>query len=263
MKKIYVLFLAFLTVNLSNAQSVSIETRGFLAPRMTDTHRIAISSPTTGLLVYQTNSPSGFYFFKEGAWSRLSETTTYSNGTATPVVTICCQSWMTKNLDVDKYRNGDRIPKVTDPTAWGLLTTGAYCYYNNDSTTYAATYGKLYNWYAINDPRGLAPKGWHVPTEFEWSTLSSCLGGDVVAGSKMKGYPAENFVGFAGLMGGQRMVYNDNVYVFDSFNFAGLFWSSTENGTQAIVHYLFYNNNNLNKANGLKTRGCSVRCLKD
>ncbi len=62
-----------------------------------------------------------------------------------PVVTICCQSWMTKNLDVATYRNGDPIPNVTDSAAWAALTTGAYCYFNNDSATYAATYGKLYN----------------------------------------------------------------------------------------------------------------------
>jgi hypothetical protein len=69
-----------------------------------------------------------------------------------PYVTICGKDWMIKNLDVSTYRNGDPIPKVTDTAAWAGLTTGAYCYYNNDSTTYAATYGKIYNWYAVNDP---------------------------------------------------------------------------------------------------------------
>ena len=82
-------------------------------------------------------------------------------------VSICSQTWMFKNLNVDRYRNGDPIPNVTDPAIWAGLTTGAYCYYNNDSATYAVVYGKLYNWYAVNDPRGLAPEGWHVPSDVE------------------------------------------------------------------------------------------------
>jgi hypothetical protein len=88
--------------------------------------------------------------------------------------TICDQTWMVKNLDVDHYRNGDPIPQVTDPAAWAALTTGAWCYYYNDPAI-GAIYGKLYNWYAVNDPRGLAPVGWHIPTEPEWITLVNCL----------------------------------------------------------------------------------------
>ena len=91
------------------------------------------------------------------------------------VVTICNQYWMPKNLDVDHYRNGDPIPQVTDPEVWGTLTTGAWCYYNNDPAN-GAVYGKLYNWYAVNDPRGLAPAGWHIPTEAEMIVMSDCLG---------------------------------------------------------------------------------------
>lgn len=71
---------------------------------------------------------------------------------------------MINNLDLRNYRNGDPIPQEADLTVWSNLTTGAWCWYNNDSATYAATYGKLYNWYAVNDPRGLAPVGWHIPT---------------------------------------------------------------------------------------------------
>ncbi len=163
---------------------IKSDTAGLLIPRMTETQRDAISSPAEGLLIYQTDAPVGFYYFKSGVWTRLSQTTTSTAQVATPVLTICCQSWMTTNLDVDRYRNGDPIPHVTDPLVWKTLTTGAYCYYDNDSATYAAVYGKLYNWYAVNDPRGLAPEGWHVPTDFEWTTLADCLGGTSVAGSR-------------------------------------------------------------------------------
>jgi uncharacterized protein (TIGR02145 family) len=249
---------------------VNSTSKGFLAPRMTAAQRTAISSPANALLVYQTDYPSGFYFFKGGAWTMLSETTLYSNGTATPVLTICCQSWMTKNLDVDKYRNGDLIPKVTDPTAWAALTTGAYCYYNNDSATYAATYGKLYNWYAVNDPRGLAPEGWHIPTDFEWTTLANCLGGEAVAGGAMKetgtthwltpNTGATNISGFAGLPGGYR-------YFDGTFNLVGNYgswWSSTEtNTTIAWFRSLNYLDGIIFRYGSFKRAGFSVRCLRD
>src|ERR1035437_4904310 len=130
-----------------------------------------------------------------------------------PSVTICTQSWMLKNLDVSTYRNGDLIPEVTDGSAWSALTAGAWCWYNNDSATNASTYGKLYNWYAVNDPRGLAPTGWHVPSDAEWTTLSTCLGGNAVAGGAMKetgtthwtspNTGATNSSGFTGLPGGR------------------------------------------------------------
>ena len=84
---------------------------------------------------------------------------------------------MLKNLDVSKYRNGDDIPQVTDATTWANLTTGAWCYYENN-TANGTVYGKLYNWFAVNDPRGLAPSGWHIPSQAEWVTLQNCLGND-------------------------------------------------------------------------------------
>ena len=258
------------TPNASAQLDVSSTTKGFLPPRMTAAQRSAISSPTNGLLVYQTDYPSGLYYFNAGVWSKLSETTSYPNGTATPVQTICCQSWMTKNLDVATYRNGDPIPKVTDNAAWAALTTGAYCYYNNDSATYAATYGKLYNWYAVNDPRGLAPEGWHVPTDFDWTTLENCLGGAAVAGGAMKetgtihwttpNTGATNISGWAGLPGGTR----SGGGAFSSVGNNGYWWSSTGNdATTAWYRFLYYINGNIGRYNPLKTNGFSVRCLRD
>src|SRR5450759_1177427 len=172
--------------------------------------------------------------------------------TPIPSVTICTQVWMLKNLDVSTYRNGDLIPKVTDPTAWSALTTGAWCWYNNDSATNASTYGKLYNWYAVNDPRGLAPTGWHVPSDAEWTTLSTCLGGNAVAGGAMKetgtthwtspNTGATNSSGFTGLPGG----YRNNDGSFNNVGNFGYWWSSTElNTTDAWYRNLYYNGGNI------------------
>ena len=100
-------------------------------------------------------------------------------------VAIGSQVWMSTNLNVSTYRNGDVIPQVQDRDAWAKLTTGAWCYYENNAAN-GTKYGKLYNWYAVNDARGLAPAGWHIPTDGEWTVLSTYLGGEDVAGKKMK-----------------------------------------------------------------------------
>jgi uncharacterized protein (TIGR02145 family) len=177
---------------------------------------------------------------------------------------------MTKNLDVSTYRNGDPIPKVTNDVAWAALTTGAYCYFNNDSASYAATYGKLYNWYAINDSRGLAPEGWHIPTEFEWTTLSNCLGGDALADDLMKEigtthWPdpntgSTNLSGFTALPGG----YRDGGGSFVLNGQFGAWWSSTEtNADEAWFSLLDYLDEELIRGDLDKHFGFSIRCLKD
>jgi uncharacterized protein (TIGR02145 family) len=189
----------------------------------------------------------------------------YSNS-----VTICCQSWMTKNLDVSTYRNGDAIPKVTNDAAWAGLTTGAYCYYNNDSTTYAATYGKIYNWYAVNDPRGLAPEGWHIPTAFEWTTLVECLGGDAVAGGPLKeigtshwmspNTGATNVTGYTGLPGGQRLAAGG----FINNGTSNIWWSSVEfNSTLAWFLGVGHTTSSVVLSYIDKPVGSYVRCIRD
>src|SRR5690606_15641997 len=100
-------------------------------------------------------------------------------------ITIGTQEWMTQNLRTTKYKNGDALPNVTNNTDWGNLGSGAYCWYNNNNG-YEQPYGKLYNWYAVNDARGLCPTGWHVPTDAEWDTLTTFLGGLSAAGGPMK-----------------------------------------------------------------------------
>ena len=191
-------------------------------------------------------------------------------GPCVSTVTICNQVWMPKNLDVDHYRNGDPIPQVTDPAAWAALTTGAWCYYLNDPTN-GAIYGKLYNWYAVNDPRGLAPTGWHIPTNAEWTTLVYCLGGVLVAGGKMKetgtthwlspNTGADNSSGFAALPGGFR---GFNGSLFNLIGSFGFWWSSTElNTTNAWHCFLFYNDASVTSLAARKSDGYSVRCVKD
>ena len=184
-------------------------------------------------------------------------------------VTICNQVWMTKNLDVTSYRNGDAIPQVTDSSTWANLTSGAWCYYINDPAN-GPIYGKLYNWYAVNDPRGLAPQGYHVPSDAEWTALETCLGGSSVAGGEMKeaglmhwrspNTGATNSSGFAGLPGGLRYFFGS--FYYDGSN--GFWWSSSEfNTARAWFRNLVFDSSDLGRYNDYKTYGVSVRCLRD
>ncbi len=160
-------------------------------------------------------------------------------------VTIGTQVWTTKNLDVATYSDGTVIPQVTNSQQWTSLTTGAWCYYNNDSAT-GTTYGKLYNWYAVagihdtdlNTPnKKLAPTGYHIPSDAEWTTLTTYLEEESVAGGKMKATGtslwntpntgATNSSGFTGLPGGYRY-YNGSFY---NIGYFGFWWSSSEVST--------------------------------
>jgi uncharacterized protein (TIGR02145 family) len=188
-------------------------------------------------------------------------------------VRIGTQVWMTKNLDVTRYRNGDRIPQVKDPTKWAALTTGGWCWYNNDSTT-GAIYGRLYNWYAVNDPRGLAPKGWHIPSTAEWDTLSTYLGshaggkskdtGTIEAGTGLWHAPnagATNKSGFTGLPGGIRNFINGEFYDIGSL---GYWWSSTQNDvTSAWERSMSYAGHRIDRFFYDENYGLSVRCIRD
>ncbi len=240
---------------------ISSTSKGLLPPRMTLEQRDFIVAPVAGLLIWCTNcGTSGEIQFYNG---------TYWTNMAGKTVTVCNQVWMEKNLDVTTYRNGDPIPKVTDATSWAALTTGAYCYYNNDSATYASIYGKLYNWYAVNDPRGLAPVGWHVPTNVEWAILETCLDGSTLAGSKLKetGFThwvspnsgATNTNGFSGLPGGTR----DNTGSFGGIGNNGYWWSSTPATTGAWQHGLIYNSGSISTNDNNREYGLSVRCIRD
>jgi len=190
-------------------------------------------------------------------------------------VFIGTQIWTNINLDVETYRDGTPIPEVTDPTAWAALTTGAWCYYANN-TANGVIYGKLYNWYAVagidgsGTPRILAPLGYHVPTDAEWTILTTYLGGLSVAGGKMKStgtslwasfnVEATNESGFTGLPGGRR--YNDGT--FNGIGNFGFWWSSSEAAApNAWFRGLYYYSGNADRNNTNKKYGFSVRLIKD
>ena len=206
----------------------------------------------------------------------LEEKTRRELATVFKSVKIGTQIWMTENLNVDRYRNGDTIPQVKDPVEWENLNTGASYDNGYDPEKEGKMYGKLYNWYAINDPRGLAPVGWHVPTDTEWTTLTDELGGENIAGNKMKNnsgwnYPNKssngtNESGFAGLPCGICNLDMDSVW--SNFNYRGYWWSSTEcqYGYQYTVVWnrsLQYENGNIYRGQSYKQDGLSVRCLRD
>jgi uncharacterized protein (TIGR02145 family) len=191
------------------------------------------------------------------------------NSNTVQEIKIVNQTWMVKNLDVDHYRNGDPIPQVKDSATWASLTTGAWCYHDNDPAN-DNIFGKLYNWHAVNDPRGLALKGWHIPTDGEWIKLTYALGGGEDVGGKMKEIGstlwkspntlATNSSGFTGLPGGSRGYDGSFSYV----GFSGYWWSSTEDVTlYAGFRSLVYDNGDIIRNAHDKRSGFSVRCIKD
>ena len=181
-----------------------------------------------------------------------SQTVTDIDGNKYGVVTIDAQTWMTENLRVTKYNNGDPIPNVTDGTKWKNLITGAYCDYNNNVDN-VKEYGRLYNWYTISDTRGLAPKGWHVATNADWQTLINFYGGKTNAGCELK-KPVFNAVASV-------MRYSDGTFTLISdIGTIGHWWASTN-----LEHYYMYFNGVCAVDNKIadKIYGFPVRCIKE
>jgi uncharacterized protein (TIGR02145 family) len=186
-------------------------------------------------------------------------------------VTIGSQVWSTQNLSTAKFRNGDPIIEAKTDAEWktaGENGQPAWCYYKNIPAN-GVKYGKLYNWFAVNDPRGLAPAGFHIPTDEELTTLTSYLGGEDIAGKKMKSTSGwidngngNNNSGFLGLPGGCRDDYGSFGSVGDKSE--GGWWSSSESVTSsAWYRSLFYSNIRATHNYLGKQFGFSVRCLKD
>jgi len=196
-------------------------------------------------------------------------TMTDIDGNTYKTVTIGTQTWMAENLKVTKYNDGTSIPNVTDGAAWSKLTTGAYCNYNNDPSK-VATYGRLYNWHAVNTGK-LCPTGWHVATDAEWTTLIDSLGGRNIAGGKLKetgtthwyspNTGATNETGFTALPGG----YCTSSGAFTDIGKSGGWWSTADSGNNGSGYlYVGYNSSLVYGVVNYFTReGFSVRCVKD
>jgi len=190
------------------------------------------------------------------------------DGNVYHMIIIGTQVWMVENLKTTKFNDGVSIPLITDNTAWGNLSTPGYCWYNNDGAKYKNTYGALYNWFAINSGK-LAPTGWHVPTDADWTTLINYLGGDSIAGGKLKekgtshwdspNTGATNETGFTALPGGYRYIYGSNY-----LNSFASWWSSAQvNTSEALSRGVYNIYTNIYSYHELKVVGLSVRCLKD
>jgi len=224
-------------------------------------------------LIVGPGEPEEMIFYvkteKESAYSEIEKKIKIESGFPFKVV-IGTQSWMTKNLNVDKFRNGEIIPEAKTAEEWQKASKykqPAWCYYDNDPSK-GEKYGKLYNWYAVNDPRGLAPVGYHIPTDTEWTQLTNYLGGENVAGGKMKttsGWEApntnaSNSSGFSGLPGGNRSFSG----ACNDIDKGGNWWSSSEYDTNIVwFRFLYYYSGNGVRNYHPKGYGFSVRCVKN
>lgn len=184
-------------------------------------------------------------------------------------MTIGNQIWMTENLNVEEFRNGDPIKHIKSAKEWkkaGENGVPAWCYYDNDSNN-DIVHGKLYNWHAINDPRGLAPQGWHIPTTDEWNILIEHLGGEKEAGGNLKdliqrteNQKSNKQQKLKSLTSGVRN-YEGSFY---NFRKIGSWWSANEFVfSQSFFYFLNYDLNVIMRGNVEKANGLSVRCIKD
>lgn len=188
------------------------------------------------------------------------------------IVTIGTQVWMAENLKTTKYNNGTDIPLITDNTVWSDLTTPGYCWYDNDSASYAQAYGSMYNWYTVNTGN-LCPTGWHVPTDDEWTELTdyiSANGHSGTEGTALKSTSGWNSDGngtdaynFTALPGGLRNDSN-GAFLYGDGGYTGAWWSATEDFSSiAWWRTLRSDNTIVQRPNGNESYGFSVRCVRD
>ena len=191
------------------------------------------------------------------------------DGNIYKTIVIGNQTWMAENLRVTKYNNGVSIPNITENAEWASLTTGAFCNYNNTSDLDTiATYGRLYNWYAVADTRQIAPEGWRVPSTADWNELIDLLGGDTIASNALKEigtthwedpYESSNSSGFTAIPNGRRYLSKDMNHI----GFYCTYWTATEASlTHAGFLYLFYHSSRVNKGVNYKPNGYAVRLIK-
>jgi uncharacterized protein (TIGR02145 family) len=195
------------------------------------------------------------------------QTVTDIDGNVYPVVTIGTQTWMAANLRTTKYRDGTPITLVNDSVQWTELKTAAYCNVNNSEAN-TATYGRFYNWYAVTNSYNIAPAGWHVPADTDWTILSTYVGSGPGGKLKATGLTywsspnsgATNSTGFNGYGAGDRSTNG----AFRYFGTYGCFWCTTQSDTaNAVEHVLSTNSANLIRMAISKKLGINVRCVKD
>lgn len=226
------------------------------------------SNNTYNVRAYATNG-AGTGYGANIIFKTFTGTVTDIDGNVYYTVTIGTQEWMAENLKTTRYRNGDLIPNITDDLQWSNLTTGAYCAYEN-MVSNSSIYGNLYNWYAFNDSRNLAPLGWHISTEEEWTILTTYLGGDSVAGGKLKetgtyhwnspNAGTNNISGFTALPGSFRNLNGE----FFGIGYNGGWWTNLElNADEASYKGLYSHSTGVGNFAESKTWGFSVRCIKD
>ena len=287
---IYDNILPVITISVGNTMDLAIN-GSYVNPSATATDNVD-GDISDAIVVAGTVDATTFgaypvtYNVSDASGNAAEEQTLTVNVVAGPeTVVIGTQEWTTRNAEHVTYRDGTAIPQVTDQTAWDNLTTGAWCYYNNDSAN-AETHGKLYNWYAVagiydeaslNDDtlrKEFAPEGYHVPTHTEQFTLRDFIGG-TLSGYKLKAtgnvsdgtglwsgsQPATDEFGYTALPSGER-----TNSIFTAMNIAIKFWSSTSDGNNDSMggkHNLHANNSNYNGGYYAKINGCSVRLIKE
>jgi uncharacterized protein (TIGR02145 family) len=238
-----------------------------LTPSTTYHYRIK-ASPEYGNDVTLTTSDTesrGIIFNPNLTYGLVSD----NSGNTYKTIQVGTQTWMAENLKTVNYNDGTAIPLVTNGATWVTLSTPGYCWYNNDRVTFRAIYGALYNWNAVNTGK-LCPIGWHVPTDIEWSTLTTYLGGESLAGVKLKetgtnhwqvNTGASNESGFTALPGGSHNLYGTFFY---SIGYQGEWWSSSEYTSASAYHRRMHcSTKEVSRSYVGKVFGYSVRCIKD
>jgi len=249
-----------------------VQTQSKSAQTKTKSTQTGTKSTQTGTKSVQTKTKST----KTGSKSVPAKTKAVPAGSKSATVTkkpdpgtvmVGTQTWAAANLNVSTFRNGDSIPEARTNKEWvaaGESGKPSWCYYNNDPKN-GMKYGKLYNWYAVNDPRGLAPAGWAMPDDTDWAKLAYYLGGIDMAGEKLKstsgwinGNNGTNTTGFTGLPGGYRVENG----TFLNLGSIGTWWSLTESKSLTAVDYYLVLSAGLGRSNSPRQRGESVRCIR-
>jgi uncharacterized protein (TIGR02145 family) len=214
-----------------------------------------------------------FFAFLPWAQAQITDTIAPAD-TGIMSVTIGEQTWTLRNISVDTFRNGDTIFYAPGNDVWRKADEKcipAWCYFNNNPT-YEGSTGKLYNYWAVSDPRGLAPRGWHIASDSEWAVLVKYVGGERQAGDRLKSStgwkPAlertTNVSGFTALPGGIRQIPIGSGDGFQCYDLWGYWWTSTASAQdKAWIYWLQADTRNITRFEWRKGVGCSVRCVKD